>query len=344
MYISTPLILATLPFLTIAVPSTESPTSRGIAIPITKHSHIRDNGVVDASIFQSTISRSIAKIENGFTAFENNTGGAHPLSGSIKPASRRSTGSEPLVDDNDLMWHGTISIGTPPVSFTVDFDTGSSDLFVPSSACGQTCSGHTHYDPASSYTKMNLGKPFLLRFGDGSVSSGDQFTDVVSIAGFTAPTQTLGAATQYSSGFQSDQFLADGLMGMGFQSISDFNASPVFQTLIAEGAVTSPIFGFKFDTTGSELFLGGTNNALFTGDFTWVPLTDEGFWQASFNSISVDGNAIVGSTAAIFDTGTTQIIGDPTNIAKIFSLINGSRLASEIGPGVYTSTHCNCTC
>jgi cathepsin D len=64
-------------------------------------------------------------------------------------------------------------------------------------------------------------------------------------------------------------------MGMGFQSISDFNAPPVFQTLIAEGAVTSPVFGFKFDTTGSELFLGGTNSALFTGDFTWVSLTFE---------------------------------------------------------------------
>jgi len=88
-----------------------------------------------------------------------------------------------------------------------------------------------------------------------------------------AKSQTLGAATGYSSGFASGQFPADGLMGMAFQSISNYNASPLIQTLISEGAVTSPVFSFKFAPSGSELFLGGTNSALYTGDFTWVPLT-----------------------------------------------------------------------
>jgi hypothetical protein len=64
-------------------------------------------------------------------------------------------------------------------------------------------------------------------------------------------------------------------MGLGFQSISEYNAPPLFQTLIAEGVVTSPVFGFKLATSGSELFLGGTNSALYTGGFTWVPLTAE---------------------------------------------------------------------
>jgi len=90
-----------------------------------------------------------------------------------------------------------------------------------------------------------------------------------------ANTQTLGAATLYSSGFESSNFPADGLMGMAFESISVYDAPPVFQTLISEGVLTSPIFGFKFATSGSELFLGGTNSALYTGDFTWVPLTNE---------------------------------------------------------------------
>jgi cathepsin D len=64
-------------------------------------------------------------------------------------------------------------------------------------------------------------------------------------------------------------------MGMGFQSISVYNAPPLFQSLIAEGVVTSQVFGFKLATSGSELFLGGTNSALYTGDFTWVSLTIE---------------------------------------------------------------------
>jgi cathepsin D len=64
-------------------------------------------------------------------------------------------------------------------------------------------------------------------------------------------------------------------MGMAFQSISGYKAPPLFQTLISEGVVTTQVFGFKFATSGSELFLGGTNSALYTGDFTWLSLTLE---------------------------------------------------------------------
>jgi cathepsin D len=65
-------------------------------------------------------------------------------------------------------------------------------------------------------------------------------------------------------------------MGMGFQSISAFNASPVFQTLVSESVVKSSVFGFKLNvTSGSELYLGGVNKKLFRGNFTWVNLTDE---------------------------------------------------------------------
>ena len=48
----------------------------------------------------------------------------------------------------------------------------------------------------------------------------------------------------------------------------------MFQNLISEGVVTEPVFGLKLATSGSELFLGGTNTSLYTGDFTWVPLTN----------------------------------------------------------------------
>ncbi len=68
---------------------------------------------------------------------------------------------------------------------TVDFDTGSSDLFLPTPMCGANCSGHQLYDPRASSTAKDLHKTFSLSFGDGSTAKGEQFTDVVSIAGLT---------------------------------------------------------------------------------------------------------------------------------------------------------------
>jgi hypothetical protein len=59
MYLSLAFILASLPFLTAAVPLADSFASRGIAVPITKR---RDpfNGVADTSKLQSSIRRSVA--------------------------------------------------------------------------------------------------------------------------------------------------------------------------------------------------------------------------------------------------------------------------------------------
>ncbi|KAN0123324.1 eukaryotic aspartyl protease [Russula decolorans] len=332
MYFSLAFILASLPSLTAAVPPARVSTSRGIAVAIAKRGSSLD-GVIDTSELLSGIRRSVMKFQEGFATYERNTGEPHPLSGSIS-LSRRDSGSNPLISHNAQLWSGNISVGTPAKSFSVIFDTGSSDLFLPSPICGGNCSGHTLYDPSASSTAQDLSKTFSLTYGGGAAVGGEQFTDVVKITGLTAESQTLGAATS-ESGFGSD-FPADGLMGMAFQSISQFNAPPVFQTLISEGVLTSQVFGFKLAASGSELFLGGTNSKLYTGSFTWVPLTNQSYWLASFNNISVNGNLVVGSNAAIFDTGTKQILGDSAGIAALFGAINGARSAPEIGKGIYT--------
>jgi hypothetical protein len=82
----------------------------------------------------------------------------------------------------------------------------------------------------------------------------------------------LGAATQYTVASKSSNFPPDGLMGMGFIEISAYGAPPTFVTLIALNKLESAVFSSKLSATGSELFLGGINHDLFTGNFTWLPL------------------------------------------------------------------------
>ena len=135
-------------------------------------------------------------------AYERSTSRPHPLVGGIITSSKRDTGSDPLTDYDTGMWFGTISIGSPPkdftgatlfspvrnwpsdlVSYTVDFDTGSSDLFVPSISCDSSCSGHVAYNPSASSTSHDRGQTFSLTYTDGSTVSGEQYSDNVIIAG-----------------------------------------------------------------------------------------------------------------------------------------------------------------
>lgn len=64
-------------------------------------------------------------------------------------------------------------------------------------------------------------------------------------------------------------------MGMGFELISVYGANAPVQNLVSEGVLSSPMFGFKHASSGSELFLGGINPDYKKKDFTWVPLSYE---------------------------------------------------------------------
>ncbi|KAF9321561.1 hypothetical protein BGZ91_004508 [Linnemannia elongata] len=241
-----------------------------------------------------------------------------------------------LTNHNNEVWYGQISVGIPARTFTVLFDTGSADLTLPGSHCGSSCSGHTLYDPSSSSAAQDLGRTFELIRDEGAKDSGEQFTDTVSIGGLTAAKQTIGVATQYSSGLESNQFPVDGILGMAFESISSFQALPVAQPLIAQGQMDKPVFSFKLAASGSELYLGGVNGALFTGNFTYTPVIQQGFWQANVDGIQGNGQTILSNIDAIIDTGSNMISLSPSEAKTFHDALGGTDASSTVGLGFYT--------
>jgi cathepsin D len=91
----------------------------------------------------------------------------------------------------------------------------------------------------------------------------------------TATDQTLGVADVYSSRLNSSSFSPDGLMGMAFKSLSSYGANPVFQSLVEQKRTAESVFAFKLTSIGSELYIGGVNKKLYTGEFTYTPVTEK---------------------------------------------------------------------
>lgn len=83
----------------------------------------------------------------------------------------------------------------------LDFDTGSADLWVFSSELSSSESaGHTVYDPSQSGTAQKLqGYTWNITYGDGSSSSGNVYTDTVTVGGVSVTGQAVELAEGVSS-------------------------------------------------------------------------------------------------------------------------------------------------
>ncbi|THH12233.1 hypothetical protein EW145_g106 [Phellinidium pouzarii] len=330
--------LALLPILTSATPTPRLSSSR--VIPLSKRSSLSDDaGVININALHSQVKHMRGKIALGFANYEKNMGHPHPNSNASLPhINKRATASDPLTDDDERLWQGTILIGTPAKKFTVDFDTGSSDLFLPGPSCGSSCAGHIEYNPSLSSTAKDSNKTFSLTYGDGSTVTGEQFTDTVVLGGLSATQQRVGAAIEYSDGLERSQFAPDGLLGMAFQQISNYDSPPVFQTLALQKQTSASTFGFTLLPSGSELYLGGIDTSKISGSLTYMPVTQMGYWQIKLGGASVGSKSIFSTPVdAIVDTGTTLLVGDSTNVKNIYAAIPGSKDASEsLGQGFYT--------
>ena len=103
---------------------------------------------------------------------------------------------EKIYNYLDAQYYGTIGIGTPPQPFGVVFDTGSSNLWVPSKECklSPACYLHKYFDSSKSSTYVANGTHFNITYGSGAVI-GYIGQDYVTLAGLTAKDVLFGQVT-----------------------------------------------------------------------------------------------------------------------------------------------------
>lgn len=221
----------------------------------------------------------------------------------------------PLLDFSE------IEIGTPPQKFKVVLDTGSSNLWVPSSECGSiACYLHSKYDSSSSSTYKKNGTDFEIRYGSGSLS-GFVSEDTVKIGDLELKHQQFAEATSEPGlAFAFGRF--DGILGLGFDAISVNKIVPPFYNMLNQKKIDEPVFAFYLGDANKEgqnsvATFGGVDEDHYTGELVKLPLRRKAYWEVDFDSIALGDNvAELDNTGVILDTGTS-LIALPSTLAEL---------------------------
>lgn len=244
--------------------------------------------------------------------------------------------SVPLTNYANAQYFAEIGLGTPPQIFKVILDTGSSNLWIPSRECTSiACYLHNKYNNADSITYKPNGTEFSITYGSGSVE-GYLSEDTLQLAGIEIPSQVFGETTSEPGlTFAFGKF--DGILGLGYDSISVQHTVPPVYNAINQGLLDEPKFAFYLgndgeDDNGGTATFGGVDESLFEGKITYLPVRRKAYWEVKFDSLAFGEDAAKLDIGGVIDTGTS-LITLPSDLAEIFNSQIG---AEKSWTGQYT--------
>ncbi|KAF9287116.1 hypothetical protein BGZ68_002219 [Mortierella alpina] len=238
-------------------------------------------------------------------------------------------------------YYGQVEIGSPPQTFNVVFDTGSSDLWIPSVKCiEESCLSHQRFSGkhSSSYDTLDPPEPFEIEYGTGEVS-GVVSEDIIALGGLSSKRPIRFAESMTSSPlFRRAVF--DGVFGLAYREMSSSGEQPPFLSMMDQRAVKNGMFGFFMGHGSGELAFGGYDGSrIVDNDILWSKVIKKGYWEIMMDSVKCEkGEFLKAPVHAIVDTGTTQIIV-PVALARHLhaKFLPGAR---HIHDGIY-SLPCN---
>ncbi|KAK3548983.1 hypothetical protein QTP70_024808, partial [Hemibagrus guttatus] len=229
-------------------------------------------------------------------------------------------------------YFGVISVGTPPQSFEVLFDTGSSNLWVNSVYCStQACTAQTQFNPQQSSTYQSTKQTFYLPYGAGALNGVFGY-DTVTLAGIQVTDQEIGLSTnEPSQPFLEAPF--DGILGLAYPSIAVGNAMPLVDNMMQQGLLEQNLFGIYLSPaggSGSEVAFGTVDTNRYQGQIYWTPVTAETYWQIGIQEVKISGQQTgwcsqYSGCQAIVDTGTPSLTAPSSFISSLMQYIGAQK-------------------
>ncbi|AET38129.1 proteinase A Ecym_2396 [Eremothecium cymbalariae DBVPG len=251
---------------------------------------------------------------------------------------RASSNGHPIALDNFVnnQYYSEIGLGTPPQSFKVVMDTGSSNLWVPNKNCvSEACLNHARFDHdrSSSYAKND--SRFSVSYGKGSMEGFVSY-DTLKIGDLTIKNQGFAEATvEPGSAFVYGQF--DGILGLAYDGLAVNHIVPPFYEAVHQGLLDEPVFAFylsdekKGDSLAGEVVFGGYDETKFTGEISWLPVIRKAYWEVELNSITLGSQKFqLQNYGGALDTGTS-FITFPSELYQEFVSKTGATVDPDDG-------------
>jgi saccharopepsin len=219
----------------------------------------------------------------------------------------------PLNKFMNAQYYGEIGLGTPEQTFTVVFDTGSSNLWVPSTHCRSiACFLHKKYDSTLSDTYVKNGTDFSIQYGSGALE-GFISHDTLTLGDLTIKNQGFAESTK-EPGLTFAMARFDGILGLGYDTISVQHVVPPFFNAVDQGLVADPVIGVWLnrsegtsdDDEGGNITFGGIDERHIDGEITYAPVIRKGYWEVELEEVTMNGEKIgITTKRAAIDTGTS---------------------------------------
>lgn len=215
-----------------------------------------------------------------------------------------------LVDHQNMMYTGSLSLGSEKAENNLVFDTGSGWLTVATQLC-EECNGGGKYDYTKSSTSKILDNgPEDLYYGSAHLT-GKYISDTACVAGDCVKGFEFFGITK-ETGLQG----VDGILGLSPDMIG--NGPSFFDALDQSGLTNgNHYFGYFIgdESQTSEIFFGGVDDSKIKkldgiGDkegFLTYDLAGYSWWQLNLKGGEIGGTKFATASTTIVDSGTSLI-------------------------------------